>query len=104
MRKVIIPFLIICLFHTTIYSQTKITFYLEDIPVLHFFTGQHADYHKASDDSPLVNFEGIAEISGYIVDVIESLDTSGELAFTKTKDEQQQHLPLRLRLLRLLLF
>ena len=27
------------------------SFYLNDIPVLHFFTGQHSDYHKPSDDS-----------------------------------------------------
>ena len=27
------------------------SFYLSDIPVLHFFTGQHEDYHKPSDDS-----------------------------------------------------
>ena len=27
------------------------SFYLADIPVLHFFTGQHEDYHKPSDDS-----------------------------------------------------
>src|SRR5690606_9657054 len=26
------------------------SFYFANIPVLHFFTGQHADYHKASDD------------------------------------------------------
>ena len=64
------------------------SFYLEDIPVLHFFTGQHAEYHKASDDSPLINFEGIYEVASYIVDIIESLDGAGELAFTKTKDEQ----------------
>ncbi len=64
------------------------SFYIEDIPVLHFFTGQHAEYHKASDDSPLINFEGIQEVASYIVDIIESLDTGGELAFTKTKDEE----------------
>ena len=26
------------------------SFYLKSIPVLHFFTGQHKDYHKPSDD------------------------------------------------------
>ena len=26
------------------------SFYINDIPVLHFFTGQHSDYHKPSDD------------------------------------------------------
>ncbi|MFK7848146.1 MAG: M20/M25/M40 family metallo-hydrolase [Rhodothermales bacterium] len=64
------------------------SFYLEDIPALHFFTGQHAEYHKASDDSPLINFEGIYEVASYIVEIIETLDQDGELAFTKTKDEE----------------
>ena len=65
------------------------SFYLEDIPVLHFFTGQHEDYHKPEDDSPLVNYEGIVLVTDLIVDLIEKLDPEGELAFTKTKDEQE---------------
>lgn len=34
------------------------SFYLKDIPVLHFFTGQHSDYHKPSDDAEKVNYKG----------------------------------------------
>lgn len=64
------------------------SFYLEDIPALHFFTGQHPDYHKASDDSPLVNFAGIQQVASYVVDVIVALDGPEAIAFTKTKDEQ----------------
>ena len=66
------------------------SFYLEDIPVLHFFTGQHQDYHKASDDSELVNYEGIVSVSSFIVDIIDALDEEGKLEFTKTKDENQR--------------
>ncbi|RMG88338.1 MAG: M20/M25/M40 family metallo-hydrolase [Bacteroidetes bacterium] len=66
------------------------SFYLEDIPVLHFFTGQHTDYHKPSDDSELVNYEGIYQVAHFILQLIEDLDGSGKLAFTKTKDEQQR--------------
>lgn len=62
------------------------SFYLKDIPVLHFFTGAHEDYHKPSDDVELVNFEGIVEIADYMVDLIEVLDGKGKLEFTKTKD------------------
>ena len=35
------------------------SFYLKDIPVLHFFTGQHEDYHKPSDDIEKINFESV---------------------------------------------
>ncbi len=31
------------------------SFYLKNIPVLHFFTGQHKDYHKLSADAYSIN-------------------------------------------------
>jgi hypothetical protein len=61
------------------------SFYLKDIPVLHFFTGGHPDYHKPSDDFDKVNIAGEADVLGLIVKVIESLDTEPKLAFVKTK-------------------
>ena len=36
------------------------SFYLKNIPVLFFFTGQHGDYHKPSDDVEKINFSGEA--------------------------------------------
>jgi Zn-dependent M28 family amino/carboxypeptidase len=66
------------------------SFYLIDIPVLHFFTGQHEDYHKPSDDSEKLNYEGMALISDYIFDIISDLDDNGELAFRKTKNESEE--------------
>jgi hypothetical protein len=65
------------------------SFYLEEIPVLHFFTGQHADYHKPEDDSELVNYEGVYHIGQYIIQLIGQLNDDGELAFTETKDESE---------------
>lgn len=65
------------------------SFYLKDIPVLHFFTGQHEDYHKPEDDAALVNYQGLLLTTEYIMALIEDLDSEGELAFTKTKDEQE---------------
>ncbi|MAX71371.1 MAG: peptidase M28 [Flavobacteriaceae bacterium] len=66
------------------------SFYLIDIPVLHFFTGQHEDYHKPSDDSDKLNYEGMDLISDYIFDIISDLDDNGELAFRKTKNESEE--------------
>jgi len=65
------------------------SFYLEDIAVLHFFTGQHTDYHKPEDDSELVNYEGIATISDFILNIVHELDDDGKIEFTKTKDENK---------------
>ena len=57
------------------------SFYLSDIPVLHFFTGQHEDYHKPGDDSDKLNYEGMEAISDYIFEIITDLNDNGELAF-----------------------
>lgn len=65
------------------------SFYLQDIPVLHFFTGQHEDYHKPSDDTETLNYEGMNSISAYIYKVVTELDDDGKLAFRKTKDESE---------------
>ncbi|GEQ85319.1 aminopeptidase [Patiriisocius marinistellae] len=66
------------------------SFYLADIPVLHFFTGQHEDYHKPSDDAEKLNYEGMKKIANYILNVIEDLDDAGKLNFRKTKNESEE--------------
>lgn len=66
------------------------SFYLIDVPVLHFFTGQHEDYHKPADDSEKLNYEGMDLISDYIFDIISDLDDNGELVFRKTKNESEE--------------
>ena len=65
------------------------SFYLADIPVLHFFTGQHEDYHKPSDDTEKVNFEGMEIVSNYIFSIIKDLDSQKKLPFRKTKNESE---------------
>ncbi len=66
------------------------SFYLSDIPVLHFFTGQHEDYHKPGDDSELLNYEVMEAISDYIFNIITDLNDDGKLAFRKTKNESEE--------------
>ncbi len=65
------------------------SFYLADIPVLHFFTGQHSDYHKPSDDAEKLNYEGMQKVSDYIFAIITDLNDNGKLAFRKTKNESE---------------
>ena len=66
------------------------SFYLIDVPVLHFFTGQHEDYHKPGDDSEKLNYDGMYLISDYIYDIIADLDDNGKMAFRKTKNESEE--------------
>jgi hypothetical protein len=44
-------------------------FYAAGIPVLHFFTGAHADYHKPSDTPDRINAAGLAQIARIVADV-----------------------------------
>lgn len=69
------------------------SFYLQDVPVLHFFTGQHEDYHKPSDDADKVNYEGIVEVGKYIYEIIRTTDKEGKLAFSKTKEDDNKNAP-----------
>ena len=61
------------------------SFYLKNIPVLHFFTGSHSDYHKPSDDFEKINYEGEVDVLNLIVKVISSNETQDSLAFLTTK-------------------
>jgi hypothetical protein len=66
------------------------SFYLQDIPVLHFFTGQHEDYHKPSDDAEKLNYEGMEQIAGYIFELAKAMEGQEEIAFRKTKNESEE--------------
>ena len=63
------------------------SFYLKNMPVLHFFTGSHPDYHKPSDDWDKINYEGEAKVLETIIKLIESVDKEPKLAFLTTKSK-----------------
>ena len=67
------------------------SFYLQDIPVLHFFTGQHEDYHRPSDDPEKLNYEGIVKIIRYIERLITVSEEKEKLVFTKTQEEKNDN-------------
>ncbi len=69
------------------------SFYLKNIPVLFFFTGQHADYHKPTDDADKINYEGEALVINFIENIIDSIDKKPKLMFTKTKDDDNKNAP-----------
>ncbi|MDG2139431.1 MAG: M28 family peptidase [Flavobacteriales bacterium] len=63
------------------------SFYLQDIPSIHFFTGQHEDYHKPSDDVEKINFEGMFEIYNYVKNIISSSTKIENFDFVQTKSD-----------------
>lgn len=64
------------------------SFYRKDIPVLFFFTGLHADYHKPTDDYERINYTGEWIVIKLIESVIAESNKGGRLAFTKTRETQ----------------
>lgn len=69
------------------------SFYLKNIPVLHFFTGQHPDYHKPSDDSEKINFVGEQKVLEYIIEIVKKIDVEPKLEFKKTRDSNNDNAP-----------
>ena len=61
------------------------SFYNKGIPVLFFFTGVHADYHKPGDDADKINYAGEASIIRTIGNVIRAINHLPQPAFTPTR-------------------
>ncbi len=49
------------------------SFYEKGIPVLHFFTGFHPQYHRPGDDADLLNIEGMRQITDLVVELVVAL-------------------------------
>ena len=50
------------------------SFYARNIPVLHFFTNQHEDYHRVTDDADKINAAGEARVVTLAERVVRELD------------------------------
>ncbi len=51
----------------------QMSFFKKGIPVLHFFTGTHSDYHKPSDDADRLDYAGLAEVAAFVVQVADAV-------------------------------
>ncbi|MEX0844391.1 MAG: M28 family peptidase [Balneolaceae bacterium] len=73
-------------------SSDHTSFYYKNIPVLHYFTDTHADYHRPSDDTEWINAEGQARLLQYISRVVQKLDSldKEDLAFVEAPGKQRQ--------------
>jgi aminopeptidase YwaD len=52
------------------------SFYAKQIPVLFFWTGTHADYHKPSDTADKINYEDEARIVSLVSRIVRDVDRS----------------------------
>ena len=63
----------------------QMSFYAAGVPVLHFFTGAHDDYHKPSDDTALINAEGGVRIANLVAEVALELTTLDGLTYVASE-------------------
>jgi len=56
-------------------SSDHAAFSIARVPVLHFFTGIHSDYHRTTDDWQKLNTAGEAKVAGFVADVAWKLAT-----------------------------
>ncbi|MDR8392882.1 M28 family peptidase [Aliifodinibius sp. S!AR15-10] len=68
------------------------SFYNRQIPVLHYFTDTHADYHRPSDDAEYINYEGEDLVLEHTKRLLQELDTlaGDQLVFTEVPENEQQ--------------
>ncbi|MBK6457756.1 MAG: M28 family peptidase [Gemmatimonadetes bacterium] len=60
------------------------SFYLKNLPVLHFFTDLHDDYHRATDDAERINAAGMARVVGLAERITRTLaDRPSRLTFVR---------------------
>lgn len=68
-------------------SSDHSSFFAADVPVLHFFTGAHAQYHRPEDDADLIDAAGAVRIVQLIENVSEALAArEAPLTLVKTSD------------------
>jgi Zn-dependent M28 family amino/carboxypeptidase len=69
------------------------SFYLQDVPAIHFFSGSHEDYHKPDDDADKINYDGLLRTARYIEELVTVLNDSTKITFTKTADADASKAP-----------
>ncbi len=63
------------------------SFYARGIPVLHFFSNTHPEYHRAEDDWELVNAEGMERVADLVEAVVRELAPASQVAAALTPVE-----------------
>jgi len=67
------------------------SFYGKKIPVLHFFTGTHADYHRATDTWEKLNIEGMARVTDLVLGIaLEIADAKEPIRFVSLPARSSQ--------------
>lgn len=66
------------------------SFYQADIPVLHYYTGTHDQYHRETDTADLINYIGMKSVLEHVEGVARMLDSMSpsEMDFNESTDQR----------------
>jgi len=73
------------------------SFYVNDVPVLFFFTGGHTDYHTPFDDYDKLNYNGMHLIKELIFNLIKTIDIKPKVNFQESGPKSQESMPSRFK-------
>ncbi len=73
------------------------SFYVNDVPVLSFFTGGHVDYHTPFDDFQKLNYSGMDLIEKLIYKLIIKIDKSSKIQFQESGPKKREQMPSRFK-------
>lgn len=67
------------------------SFYAQRIPVMHFFTGNHKDYHTPTDDFEKLNVVGMREVGQFVTEIALTLaEAEQRPLYKETKSSSSQ--------------
>lgn len=66
------------------------SFYQAGIPVLHYYTGTHSQYHRETDTADLINYSGMERVLKHVESVVRTLVSMppAEIDFRESTDPQ----------------
>lgn len=66
------------------------SFYAQRIPVMHFFTGNHKDYHTPTDDFEKINVAGMREVDQFVTEIAVTVaETEQRPLYQETKSAKR---------------
>jgi hypothetical protein len=71
------------------------SFYKKNVPVLMFFTGAHADYHRPSDTWEKVDAEGLARVASFVSATAGAIDRLPAVTYQKAQGDTTRRMALR---------
>jgi Zn-dependent M28 family amino/carboxypeptidase len=68
------------------------SFALKKVPVLFFFSGLHADYHRPTDDADKINYDGLEQAVELVQDVITQIAAEPRQRYVDANDSSSMHM------------